>query len=130
MERKTPDGRVLMYQITEMVKNMDVESVREHGGTIKNGENFIELLQNLLLFIHNNIWMPCLVQKPKNEEHDWVLGQIVETDSGVFCTPRIVEYRESKDDWYEESIGWFKDNPDHAFDVIAWMPLPEKWDGM
>ena len=60
---------------------------------------------------------------------DWVLGQIREKDSGYLWIPRQVEYRESRDDWYEESIGWFKEDPDHAFEVIAWMPLPEVYRG-
>ena len=70
-------------------------------------------------------WIPVTEALPNNEEYDWVLGQIRETDSGYLWIPRQVEYREIKDDWYEDSIGWLKENPDHAFEVIAWMPLPE-----
>ena len=74
-------------------------------------------------------WIPVTEALPNNEEYDWVLGQIRETDSGYLWIPRQVEYREIKDDWYEDSIGWLKKNPDHAFEVIAWMPLPEPWRG-
>ena len=74
-------------------------------------------------------WIPVTEALPNNEEYDWVLGQIRETDSGYLWIPRQVEYREIKDDWYEDSIGWLKENPDHAFEVIAWMPLPEPWRG-
>ena len=74
-------------------------------------------------------WIPVSEALPKNSEHDWVLGQIRETDSGYLWIPRQVEYRQITDDWFEESIGWFKKNPDHAFEVIAWMPLPERWRG-
>lgn len=74
-------------------------------------------------------WIPVTEALPNNEEYDWVLGQIRETDSGYLWIPRQVEYREIKDDWYEDSIGWLKENPDHAFEVIAWMPLPEPWKG-
>ena len=74
-------------------------------------------------------WIPVTEALPKNSEHDWVLGQIMETDSGYLWIPKVVEYRESSDDWFEESIGWLKKNPDHAFEVIAWMPLPEPWRG-
>ena len=70
-------------------------------------------------------WIPVTEALPDNEKYDWVLGQIRETDSGYLWIPRQVEYREIKDDWYEDSIGWLKENPDHAFEVIAWMPLPE-----
>ena len=74
-------------------------------------------------------WTPVTEALPNNEEYDWVLGQIRETDSGYLWIPRQVEYREIKDDWYEDSIGWLKENPDHAFEVIAWMPLPESYKG-
>ena len=74
-------------------------------------------------------WIPVSEALPNNEEYDWVLGQIRETDSGYLWIPRQVEYREIKDDWYEDSIGWLKENPDHAFEVIAWMPLPERYRG-
>ena len=74
-------------------------------------------------------WTPVTEALPNNEEYDWVLGQIRETDSGYLWIPRQVEYREIKDDWYEDSIGWLKENPDHAFEVIAWMPLPERYRG-
>ena len=74
-------------------------------------------------------WIPVTEALPKNSEHDWVLGQIRETDSGYLWIPRQVEYRQITDDWFEESIGWFKKNPDHAFEVLAWMPLPEPYRG-
>ena len=74
-------------------------------------------------------WTPVTEALPKNSGHDWVLGQIRETDSGYLWIPKVMEYRESSDDWFEESIGWLKKNPDHAFEVIAWMPLPEPWRG-
>ena len=74
-------------------------------------------------------WIPVTEALPNNEEYDWVLGQIRETDSGYLWIPRQVEYREIKDDWYEDSIGWLKENPDHAFEAIAWMPLPESYKG-
>ena len=74
-------------------------------------------------------WIPVSEALPNNTEHDWVLGQIRETDCGYLWVPRQMKYRKTKDDWFEESIGWLKENPDHAFEVIAWMPLPEKWRG-
>ena len=74
-------------------------------------------------------WIPVNEALPNNAEHDWVLGQIRETDSGYLWIPKVVEYRELSDDWFEDSIGWLKKNPDHAFEVIAWMPLPEPWKG-
>ena len=97
-------------------------------------KNKIELLGMIIAIEtkHNELmpkWIPVTEALPNNEEYDWVLGQIRETDSGYLWTPRQVEYREIKDDWYEDSIGWLKENPDHAFEVIAWMPLPERYRG-
>ena len=77
--------------------------------------------------VKNSQWIPVTEALPNNAEYDWVLGQIREKDSGYLWIPRQVEYRESRDDWYEESIGWFKENSD--FEVIAWMPLPERYQG-
>ena len=85
------------------------------------------ILRNLPSAEPEQKWIPVTEALPKNLEHDWVLGQIRETDSGYLWIPKVVEYRESSDDWFEESIGWLKKNPDHAFEVIAWMPLPEPW---
>ena len=47
-------------------------------------------------------WIPVTEALPKNSEHDWVLGQIRETDSGYLWIPKVVEYRESSDDWFAE----------------------------
>ena len=87
------------------------------------------ILRNLPSAEPERKWIPVTEALPKNLEHDWVLGQIRETDSGYLWIPKVVEYRESSDDWFEESIGWLKKNPDHAFEVIAWMPLPKPWRG-
>lgn len=76
---------------------------------------------------YNNGWLPVDERKPDNEHDDWVIGQIREKSSGYLWIPSVVEYRESKDDWYVEGIGWLKSNPDDAFEVIAWMPLPKKY---
>ena len=88
-----------------------------------------DIIENLPSAEPERKWIPVTEALPNNEEYDWVLGQIRETDSGYLWIPRQVEYREIKDDWYEDSIGWLKKNPDHAFEVIAWMPLPEPWRG-
>ena len=74
-------------------------------------------------------WIPVTEALPNNSDLDWVLGQIRETDSGYLWIPRQVEYREAREDWFDEEIGWLKKNPDHAFEVIAWMPLPEPYRG-
>lgn len=68
-------------------------------------------------------WTPCSERLPNNDEHDWVLAQVQE-DNGFMWIPKVMEYRQSKDDWYLEGTGWLKDVYSDAFKVIAWMPLP------
>lgn len=73
-------------------------------------------------------WIPCSERLPNNNEYDWVLAQAQE-DNGNLWIPRVMEYRESKDDWYleDENPCWLKECHGDAFKVIAWMPLPEPY---
>ena len=59
---------------------------------------------------------------PDNKEHDWVLAQVVE-DNGYMHIPRVMEYRQAKDDWFEETYGWLSEH-NGLFSVTHWMPLP------
>ena len=68
-------------------------------------------------------WIPVTERLPDNKEHDWVLAQIVE-DNGYMHIPKVMEYRQSKNDWFEETYGWLSDH-NGAFTVTHWMPLPE-----
>ena len=73
------------------------------------------------------VWIPCEERKPKNADYDWVLAQVVEKGTGYSYIPKVMEYRESKDDWHCDSLGWLKENPDDAWEVVAWMPLPPNY---
>lgn len=77
---------------------------------------------------HDDGWIPCSEQLPDNYEHDWVLAQVQE-DNGYLWIPKVMEYRQSKDDWYldSENGGWLKERYGGAFKVVAWMPLPEPY---
>ena len=72
-------------------------------------------------------WIPCSERKPNNDEYDWVLAQVQEDDGNLWI-PQVMEYRESRDDWYLDDgiTGWLKMHG-NAFKVIAWMPLPEPY---
>lgn len=74
-------------------------------------------------------WIPCSERLPNNDEYDWVLAQVQE-DNGFMWLPKVMEYRQSKDDWYCDSEfgGWLKERHGDAFKVIAWMPLPEPYE--
>ena len=68
-------------------------------------------------------WISVKDKLPDNKEYDWVLAQVVE-DNGFMHIPTVMEYRQSKNDWFEETYGWLSDH-NGAFTVTHWMPLPE-----
>lgn len=68
-------------------------------------------------------WISVEDRLPDNKEYDWVLAQVVE-DNGFMHIPTVMEYRQSKNDWFEETYGWLSDH-NGAFTVTHWMPLPE-----
>ena len=68
-------------------------------------------------------WIPVTERLPDNKEHDWVLAQVVE-DTGFMHIPKVVEYRQQKNDWFEETYGWLSEH-NGAFTVTHWMPLPQ-----
>ena len=67
-------------------------------------------------------WISVEDKLPDNKEYDWVLAQVVE-DNGFMHIPKVMEYRQSKNDWFEETYGWLSDH-NGAFTVTHWMPLP------
>ena len=68
-------------------------------------------------------WVSVDERLPDNKEHDWVLAQVVE-DNGYMHIPKVMEYRQSKKDWFEETYGWLSEH-NGLFTVTHWMPLPE-----
>ena len=67
-------------------------------------------------------WIPVTERLPDNKEHDWVLAQVVE-DNGYMHIPKVMEYRQSKNDWFEETYGWLSEH-NGAFTVTHWIPIP------
>ena len=67
-------------------------------------------------------WISADDRLPDNKEHDWVLAQVVE-DNGYMHIPKVMEYRQSKNDWFEETYGWLSEH-NGAFTVTHWMPIP------
>ena len=68
-------------------------------------------------------WIDVKDRLPDNKEHDWVLAQVVE-DNGFMHIPKVMEYRQLKNDWFEETYGWLSEH-NGAFTVTHWMPLPQ-----
>ena len=85
----------------------DVEYVADH--LISNGVTVQE-------------WIKVEDRLPDNKEHDWVLAQVVERN-GYMHIPTVMEYRQSRNDWFEETYGWLSAH-NGAFTVTHWMPLP------
>ena len=67
-------------------------------------------------------WISVKDRLPDNKEHDWVLAQVVE-DNGYMHIPKVMEYRQAKNDWFEETYGWLSEH-NGVFTVTHWMPLP------
>ena len=67
-------------------------------------------------------WISVKDRLPDNKEYDWVLAQVVE-DNGFMHIPRVMEYRQAKNDWFEETYGWLSEH-NGVFTVTHWMPLP------
>ena len=85
----------------------DVEYVADH--LIANGVTVQE-------------WISVKDRLPDNKEHDWVLAQVVE-DNGYMHIPKVMEYRQLRNDWFEETYGWLSEH-NGAFTVTHWMPIP------
>ena len=68
-------------------------------------------------------WISVEDRLPDNKEYDWVLAQVVE-DNGFMHIPRVMEYRQLKNDWFEETYGWLSEH-NGVFTVTHWMPLPK-----
>ena len=67
-------------------------------------------------------WISVKDRLPDNKERDWVLAQVVE-DNGFMHIPKVMEYRQQRNDWFEETYGWLSEH-NGAFTVTHWMPLP------
>ena len=98
---------------------------KEHGSKdfIYGIETVLEYAENLQTTDVAQEWISVDDRLPDNKEHDWVLAQVVE-DNGFMHIPTVMEYRQSKNDWFEETCGWLSDH-NGAFTVTHWMPLPE-----
>ena len=68
-------------------------------------------------------WISVKDRLPDNKEHDWVLAQVVE-DNGYMHIPKVMEYRQLRNDWFEETYGWLSEH-NGLFSVTHWMPLPQ-----
>ena len=97
---------------------------KEHGSKdfVYGIETVLEYAENLQTTDAAQEWISVKDRLPDNKEYDWVLAQVVE-DNGFMHIPTVMEYRQSRNDWFEETYGWLSDH-NGAFTVTHWMPLP------
>ena len=94
-----------------------------HGGKGDPAEEVgLDALAIAISALEKTKWISVKDRLPDNKEHDWVLAQVVE-DNGYMHIPRVMEYRQAKDDWFEETYGWLSEH-NGLFSVTHWMPLP------
>lgn len=95
-----------------------------HGGKGDPAEEVgLDALAMAISALEKTKWISVDDRLPDNKEHDWVLAQVVE-DNGFMHIPRVMEYRQAKNDWFEETYGWLSEY-DGVFTVTHWMPLPK-----
>lgn len=95
-----------------------------HGGKGDPAEEVgLDALAMAISALERTKWISVKDRVPDNKEHDWVLAQVVE-DNGFMHIPRVMEYRQAKNDWFEETYGWLSEH-NGLFSVTHWMPLPE-----
>ena len=103
-------------KLVELLQSAPADIIGNHG---------VVALADLL--IANGVtvqeWISVKDRLPDNKEYDWVLAQVVE-DNGFMHIPTVMEYRQSKNDWFEETYGWLSEH-NGAFTVTHWMPLPK-----
>ena len=94
-----------------------------HGGKGDPAEEAsLDALAMAISVLEKTKWISVKDRLPDNKEHDWVLAQVVE-DNGFMHIPRAMEYRQAKNDWFEETYGWLSEH-NGLFSVTHWMPLP------
>lgn len=71
----------------------------------------------------NDKWINVKDRLPDNSEYDWVLASVQESN-GYRWIPLVMEYRQNRDDWYEDKVGWLSSH-NGLFAVTHWTPLPE-----
>ena len=101
--------------VQENVKMSDelLKQFKNAPFTICKSEPSIETVQE---------WISVKDRLPDNKEHDWVLAQVVEVN-GYMHIPKVMEYRQQRNDWFEETYGWLSEH-NGLFSVTHWMPLP------
>ena len=106
-------------KLVELLDDMQRSGTGYFGSTIENKKIADYLIRHGVTVQE---WISVDDELPDNKEYDWVLAQVVEKN-GYMHIPKVMEYRQSKNDWFEETYGWLS-NHNGLFAVTHWMPLP------
>ena len=117
--RNDMDQMDVKEKLVELLDNMQRSGTGYFGSAIENKKITDYLIAHGVTVQE---WISVDDRLPDNKEHDWVLAQVVE-DNGYMHIPRVMEYRQAKDDWFEETYGWLSEH-NGLFSVTHWMPLP------
>ena len=111
------------------VREKLVELLRNAKAAMKSENLSCDIARNMFVvdfMMANGVtvqeWISVDDRLPDNKEHDWVLAQVVE-DNGYMHIPKVMEYRQQRNDWFEETYGWLSEH-NGLFSVTHWMPLP------
>ena len=117
--RNDMDQMDVKEKLVELLDNMQRSGTGYFGSAIENKKITDYLIAHGVTVQE---WISVKDRLPDNKEHDWVLAQVVE-DNGYMHIPRVMEYRQLKNDWFEETYGWLSEH-NGLFSVTHWMPLP------
>ena len=116
------------------VREKLVELLRNAKAAMKSENLSCDIARNMFVadfMMANGVtvqeWISVDDRLPDNKEHDWVLAQVVE-DNGYMHIPKVMEYRQQRNDWFEETYGWLSEH-NGLFSVTHWMPMPQPPEG-
>lgn len=126
-EKREYTGRCLTRKIIYVLRNAEPYGLREGFCILqieKLHKNHKRSPQNLQQ--DQQGWIPTSERMP--EATGPVLAQVVDEESGIRCVPCVMRFVKNKNQW--------RDNDGKIFDifyptckVVAWMPLPEPYEG-
>lgn len=122
-ETKEYTGRALTRRIIYVLRNAEQYGLREGFCILqieKLHKNHKRQPQNL------QGWIPTSDRLP-GAEPKWVLAQVVDKD-GFRCVPRVMIFENKSKKWREKD-GRIFDIYYPTCKVVAWMPLPEIYEG-
>jgi len=112
---------VVVFQIEDMLSNINKENLLTYGGHIENGTAFLELMTNVLALLKEQTWISVRDRLPNCNGCYLVWRPHFYPDKGM---PSIC-YFDGQNTWHD-SYGVDFTRILAPDDVSHWMPLPEQ----